>query len=157
MHPNVDLISSFYRAFAAGDHATMAGAYDDTARFSDPVFPDLDADQARAMWRMFCLGESDVQVTHSDVTADDTHGSARWEASYKFPKTGRPVHNQIAATFDLRDGLIVNHRDHFDLYKWTRMALGPVGVFLGWTPLVKGQVRKQARAQLERFRAQEAK
>ena len=155
MHPNVELISGFYRAFAARDHASMASSYADNARFSDPVFPDLDADQVRAMWRMFCLGEGDVDVTFGDVTADDSRGSARWEARYRFPKTGRLVRNQISASFDLRDGLIVRHVDRFDLYKWTRMALGPVGVVLGWTPLLKDQVRKQARAQLERFRAQE--
>ena len=155
MDPNVELISGFYRAFAARDHATMASSYADNARFSDPVFPDLDADQARAMWRMFCVGGGDLEVTFGDVTADDSHATARWEARYKFPKTGRLVHNQISASFDLRDGLIVRHVDRFDLYKWTRMALGPPGLLLGWTALVKGQVRKQARTQLERFRAQE--
>jgi hypothetical protein len=62
------------------------------------------------------------------------------------------VHNKIDASFRFRDGKIAEHTDDFDLYRWTRMALGPVGVLLGWSPLVKGQVRAQAKNQLARFR-----
>ena len=151
MHRNEELLTRFYTAFAAGDHATMAASYTDDATFSDPVFPNLDAVEARAMWRMFCTSGIDVAVTFSGVQADDRSGSARWEATYRFPKTGREVHNEIAASFLVRDGKIVRHRDEFDLYAWTRMALGPMGVALGWTPVVQGQVRKQAAAQLRRF------
>ena len=84
MHPNEELISRFYTAFAAGDHETMAASYTDDASFSDPVFPHLSADEVGAMWRMFCTSGNE----------------------------------------------------------------------LGWTPFVKGQVRKQAASQLLHFQAQ---
>lgn len=155
MHPNLELVTHFYSAFAAGDHATMARCYADDATFSDPVFPELDAESVCAMWRMFCTGGNDIEVSFSDVHADDAGGSARWEAIYAFPKTGRRVHNRISATFGFREGLIVRHRDDFDFYRWSRMALGPLGTALGWTPIVKNQVRRQAAAQLQRFRKQE--
>ena len=153
MHPNEELIDGFYAAFARGDHETMAAAYADDATFTDPVFRTLDADRARAMWRMFCTSGNDVALTHSGVRADDRRGSARWEATYEFPKTGRTVHNVIDASFEFDGGRIVRHTDRFDLYRWTRMALGPAGVLLGWTPIVQNQVRAQARAQLERFQS----
>lgn len=156
MHPNEALISTFYKAFGEGDHATMGRSYRDDARFKDPVFPHLDASEVRSMWRMFCTSGNDIEVTYSDVRADDTNGSAKWKATYRFPKTGRLVHNEIDAAFVFQDGLIVGHTDHFDLHRWTRMALGPVGLLLGWTPLIQGQVRKQAAGQLGRFRAREA-
>ena len=155
MHPNAELITRFYEAFAAGDHATMAASYSDDATFADPVFPELEADQARAMWRMFTTSGNALDVTFADVQADDASGSATWEAVYAFPKTGRRVHNKISASFEFRDGKIVRHRDRFDIYRWTRMALGPVGTALGWTPIIQGQVRKQAAAQLRRFQAGE--
>ena len=104
------------------------------------------------MWRMFCTGGNDIGVSFRDVHADDASGSAHWEAIYDFPKTGRRVHNKIDASFQFRDGLIVRHRDHFDFYGWSRMALGPIGTVLGWTPVVKNQVRQQASSQLRRFR-----
>ncbi len=155
MHPNAELITRFYSAFAAGDHETMAASYADAASFGDPVFPHLEVEQVRAMWRMFCTSGNHLDVTFSDVVADDDAGSAHWAADYEFPKTGRPVHNVISASLAFRDGKIVTHRDHFDLYRWTRMALGPAGMLLGWTPIVQNQVRKQAAAQLGRFQAGE--
>jgi hypothetical protein len=155
VHPNAELLTGFYEAFAAGDHATMARAYADSATFSDPVFPALDADGVRAMWRMFCTSGNDIDVSFSGVEADDARGSAKWEAVYKFPKTGRRVHNVITASFELDNGQIARHSDDFDFYRWTKMALGPIGTILGWTPIVQGQVRSQAASQLERFRAGE--
>jgi ketosteroid isomerase-like protein len=151
MHPNEEAIANFYSAFASGDHASMAATYTDDATFSDPVFPELSADEVRAMWRMFCTSGNEIEVTFSDVQADDQSGSAHWDAVYRFPKTGREVHNHIDASFLFREGKIVRHRDHFNFYAWTRMALGPVGTLAGWTPIVQGQVRKQADAQLRRF------
>jgi hypothetical protein len=150
VHPNEKLLADFYSAFAARDHAAMARAYDDGATFTDPVFPGLDAEHVRGMWRMFCSG-GNVEVTHGNVKADDTKGSARWEARYKFPGTGRPVHNKIRASFEFKDGRIVQHTDAFPFYRWARMALGAPGLLLGWSGLVRGRVRSQAAAQLDRF------
>lgn len=131
----------------------MADAYADDATFTDPVFKALDADEARAMWRMFCERGEDLSISYGDVRADDRSGSARWEARYKFSATGRNVHNMIDATFEFEHGKIFRHEDSFDLYRWTRMALGPLGVALGWTPIVQNRVRAEARSQLRRFRS----
>ncbi len=153
VHPNTELLARFYSAFSEKDHETMAQCYSDDATFGDPVFPRLDADGARAMWRMFCTGDSDLSVpSFRVIAADDAVGSAEWDALYTFPKTGRRVHNKIRSSFVFRDGLIVQHRDSFDFYRWARMALGPAGIALGWTPFVRNQVRRQAAAQLRRFR-----
>jgi len=157
MHPNAELVTSFYSAWRAGDHETMARCYADSARFSDPVFPDLDADRVRAMWRMFCVSNNEIAVSFSDVKADDERGSANWEASYSFPKTGRQVHNKISASFEFENGLIVRHVDSFDFYRWSRMALGLPGFLLGWTSTIQGRVRAQADAQLTRFQSEETR
>jgi hypothetical protein len=39
------------------------------------------------------------------------------------------------------------------MWRWTRQALGPVGLLLGWTPWLAGRVRSQAAAGLAKFRA----
>lgn len=156
MHPNEGLVTSFYDAFAAGDHEAMASCYASSVVFSDPVFPALEYDRATAMWRMFCTSGGDLSVTFGGVEADGTRGSARWEALYTFPPTRRRVHNRIQATFEFEDGLIVRHQDRFDFYRWTRMALGSVGWLLGWTPLVRSRVRKSAENQLNEFIRAEA-
>ena len=153
VHSNAELIARFYSALAASDPETMAASYSDAATFGDPVFPHLGAEEVRSMWKMFCTSGNEIAVTFSNVAADSASGSADWEARYVFPKTGRRVHNRVASSFRFENGLITEHRDRFDLYRWTRMALGPVGLLLGWTPVVQNQVRAQAASQLKRFQA----
>ena len=150
MHPNAELITRFYTAFAAGDGAAMAACYAPEVSFSDPVFPDLKGPRAGAMWQMLCESAKDLEIRFTDVRADDTTGSAHWDADYTF-STGRLVNNRIDASFTFQDGLITSHVDRFDLYAWTRMALGPTGLFLGWTPMVQNKIRGQAAKSLDRW------
>jgi hypothetical protein len=65
--------------------------------------------------------------------------------------TGRKVRNIIEAEFQFKDGKIIQHHDHFDFRRWARMALGPVGVISGWTPLVQNRVKRIGRGNLEKF------
>ena len=51
----------------------------------------------------------------------------------------------------ISEGLIQEHRDSFDLWAWSRQALGPSGVVLGWTPFLQGRVRSQAMAGLRKY------
>jgi ketosteroid isomerase-like protein len=148
MHANATLIQGFYEAFARGDGAAMAACYRDDATFSDPVFAGLKGSEPGAMWRMLTSQAKDLVITFRDVQADETSGSAHWEATYTFSATGRKVHNVIDAKFRFVDGKIAEHVDTFDLYAWTRMAIGPMGTLLGWSPVVQGPLRKKARAGL---------
>ncbi|CAN5819404.1 nuclear transport factor 2 family protein [soil metagenome] len=150
MHPNASKIEIFYRAFQKLDAETMAGIYHPEATFSDPVFT-LEGTEIGDMWRMFCTSGEDLRVTFSDPAADETAGTARWEAWYTFRPTGRPVHNIIDAAFTFRDGLVIAHNDTFDLASWARQALGSSGALLGRTGFMQKRIRQQARGQLERF------
>jgi ketosteroid isomerase-like protein len=151
VHENAELIERFYKAFAARDAEGMVACYAADVAFDDPVFPGLRGGEARAMWRMLTKQAKSIEITHVVHDADAERGSAHWEAKYPFSKTGRQVHNVIEASFRFRDGKIVEHKDSFDLWRWSRMALGPVGLLLGWSPIVRGSIRKQARAGLEKF------
>jgi ketosteroid isomerase-like protein len=147
------LIETFYTAFQQRDHAGMVACYHPEIHFYDPVFLDLNGRYARAMWHMLCQRGKDLQIRFGDVAADEQSGRANWQATYTFP-TGRRVHNDIRAAFQFQDGLISKHRDSFDFWRWTRMALGPTGLLLGWTPMVKRKVRATAVAGLHKFIAQ---
>lgn len=144
MHPNAELLQTFYTCFQARDHAGMAPCYHREARFSDPVFTDLKGWHAPAMWRMLCERGKDLDLTFSGVEANDDTGAARWEAKYTFSATGNKVHNIITARFTFRDGLIHTHNDSFDLYRWATQALGLKGRLIGWLPPVQNAIRKQA-------------
>lgn len=154
MHPNAALIERFYAAFAARDAAGMQACYHPDVVFSDPAFGELRGAQAGAMWAMLVERGRDLQVTASGIHADDHRGRAYWDARYTFGQTGRPVLNRIDAEFEFRDGLIARHADRFGFWAWARQALGPAGLVLGWTPLLRNQVRARARQGLERYMAE---
>jgi ketosteroid isomerase-like protein len=149
---NAAVIERFYTAFAARDGEAMAACYHPEVRFSDPVFPNLVGDEAGDMWRMLTEQGKDLEIEFSEVKAEGDAGSAHWDARYTFSATGRKVLNRIDARFVFKDGLIVEHDDRFDLWKWTRMALGPTGLLLGWSPIVQTKVRGQAAKALARYR-----
>jgi ketosteroid isomerase-like protein len=142
------LIERFFAAFAGRDAATMAACYARDAHFTDPVF-DVRGAQVGAMWAMLCDRGRDLRLTWRDVRADDKTGSAHWEPTYTFSASGRPVHNRIDSAFTFGAGRIVRHVDTFDLWRWSRMALGAKGTLLGWTPLVRGAIRAQAKRGLD--------
>jgi ketosteroid isomerase-like protein len=149
--PQESLIERFYAAFAERDGAAMAACYAPQVRFSDPVFTDLHGPEAGAMWRMLTGQARDLRVELLEHEADGERGSARWRAHYTFTQTGRPVVNDVRASFRFGDGLIVEHWDEFDFHRWSRQALGPAGLVLGWTPLLRSTVRRRARASLDEF------
>jgi ketosteroid isomerase-like protein len=150
-HPNAALIERFYTAFQARDADAMAACYHPDVVFEDPVFGELRGPRAAAMWRMLVGRARDLTVTVGDVRTDDAAGGATWVATYRFGKKGRPVRNVIQARFAFRDGRIVEHRDAFSLWRWSRMALGPAGWVLGWTPMVQGRIRREARKGLDAY------
>ena len=153
-HANDELVQRFYAAFARRDGATMDACYAPDAHFSDPVFTDLTGSEPGAMWRMLTARADDLAVRLLEHEADDERGAAHWIADYTFSSTGRKVHNDVRAEFRFEHGLIVEHRDSFSFHAWARQALGPVGLTLGWTPMVRGKVQRQARAGLDEFLAQ---
>jgi len=149
-----DAVERFYAAFAARDGDTMAGFYAPGSRFSDPAFGELTGEEAGDMWRMLTGRAEDLEIELREHEVDGDRGSARWIARYTFAQTGRHVVNDVRATFRFADdGRIAEHDDAFSFWAWSRQALGPAGLALGWTPILRGQVRGKARKQLAAFRA----
>ncbi|EGH42418.1 MULTISPECIES: nuclear transport factor 2 family protein [Pseudomonas syringae group] len=148
---NSALITRFYEAFAQLDAEAMGACYTDDVLFSDPAFGELRGAQVGDMWRMLTSRAKNFSVVFDQVRADDQTGSAHWVATYLFSQTGRTVVNDIQARFVFRDGKICEHRDHFDMWRWSRQALGLKGLLLGWTPLVRNAVRAQALKGLKTF------
>lgn len=156
MHPNAQLITDFYTGFSKRDAAPMRALYAADAHFSDEAFPNLRGAEPGEMWTMLCENATGLRIEFRDVQADDTQGSAHWEAWYKFGGK-RDVHNIIDAKFTFANGKVTRHIDTFDFYRWSKQALGPAGLLLGWTPFLKSAVQKQAGASLAKWRAKQSK
>ena len=151
-------LENFYAAFARLDAEAMAACYADNVQFEDEVFTLKGKREVAGMWRMLCTATQakgrDVWRLEYSVPEGD---QAQWDAYYRFSATGRMVHNSIRARFEFNErGLIVRHRDRFDFWRWSRQALGTPGVLLGWTPLLRNKVRRQAAANLRGFLERDA-
>jgi ketosteroid isomerase-like protein len=148
---NAHLIETFYSAFQKKDYGGMIVCYHPQIEFSDPVFVDLKGKQVGAMWHMLVERGTDMTLQFSKVQAQGDSGQAHWEARYTFSSTGRPVLNIIDAAFTFKDGKIIHHRDRFDFWRWSRMALGTSGILLGWSPYLQSKVRETAMKGLTAF------
>ncbi len=147
------LIEEFYRAFEELDAEKMVACYHEEVVFHDPAFGTLKGERAKNMWRMLCRSQKgkDFKVTASNIRMDGTKGLAHWEAHYTFSQTDRRVHNIIEAEFEFRDGKIIRHTDRFNLHRWARQALGPVGYLIGWTPFFRKKLQEQTNGMLTGF------
>ncbi len=154
MPDTAKVITSLYEALDRHDGDAMAALYADGAKFSDPVFGPLDADQVRAMWRMLCKRGKDLRVETSNLQVDGESGTVHWDAYYTFAATKRHVHNSIDASIRVVDGKIVEHHDVFSFWRWSRQALGVPGMVLGWSGALRGKVRAKAHEGLAAFMAQ---
>lgn len=151
MDSHHQLIEKFYTSFQQLKWQGMVDCYHEEVIFYDPVFENLDARKAKAMWEMLCTGAKDFSLEFSDIKVDEEYGTCNWKATYIFSKTGRKVVNSIKAHFKFHEGKIVEHMDAFDLWKWSRQALGVSGWLLGWSPIVHNKIRTMAKANLEKF------
>ncbi len=131
----------------------MQDCYSEEAVFNDAAFTNLNTQQVRSMWEMLVKRGTDLEISFSNVESAGDTGRARWVATYTFSASKRRVVNKIQAHFVFKNGKIVEHKDSFSFYRWSRQALGPMGLLLGWTPMLKNKVRLQAKKSLEEFMA----
>jgi hypothetical protein len=149
------LLKRFYAAFATLDAHAMQGCYAPDARFEDPVFTLHGREHIGTMWMMLCetirnRGQAVFRLEARDIEANDDSGSAHWEARYRFGVAGRMVHHVVDSRFTFENGLIATHQDSFNFWRWSRQALGPTGLALGWTGFLHDKVRRESTAKLTR-------
>ncbi len=148
------LIETFYTAFANRDAAKMNTCYHEDIVFEDPGFGQLKGERAKAMWAMLLSRKGGgSEIIFDQVKADDRQGSAFWQATYFYGKNKRKVINKIHAQFEFKDGKIIKHTDDFNLWKWSRQAIGLPGLLLGWSGFFKKKMHGQTSKMLDQFMA----
>ncbi|MDO9552645.1 nuclear transport factor 2 family protein [Rhodonellum sp.] len=153
MTSNGVLLHEFYTAFAKADADRMSACYHSEVVFTDPAFGELKGRDVEMMWRMLIKrSKGNLKITFRNVHADEKNGTVDWIAEYVYGGTGRKVVNTIHASFEFMDGKIIRHNDQFDLWAWTRQALGWKGFLLGWTPFMKAKIQKQTNKLLKAFK-----
>ena len=152
MTPNETTINKFYTAFANADAEQMRECYHANVQFRDPAFGLLKGEEVSQMWKMLIeRSKGNIKIDFSEVKANEHLGSAIWIAKYNFSKTNRKIENSISAKFHFQDGLIIKHTDDFDIWKWSKQALGLKGLLLGWTGFMQNKIQEQARMSLKMY------
>jgi ketosteroid isomerase-like protein len=146
-------IEQFYEAFHHLDAEKMVNLYHPDIEFEDPAFGKLKGERAKNMWRMLCRSQKgkDFRISYTISHFEYEKAHANWEAFYTFSQTGRKVHNRISASFILKDGLIIKHVDDFNLYAWSKQAMGLKGFLLGNTSFFKKKLHQQTNKLLDDF------
>jgi len=151
MTANEATIIKFYTAFANADAAQMCECYHPNVQFRDPAFGLLKGKEVCEMWKMLIERNRNLKIDFSEIIATEHLGSARWIASYRYSKTNRKVVNIIASKFYFEHGLIIKHIDDFDIWKWSKQALGIKGLLLGWTGFMQKKIQEKARMSLKKY------
>lgn len=119
---NKQLIEKFYCSFSNYDYKSMGECYHNDIIFHDNAFGTLKGKDPALMWEMLITGSQKtthpLEIKYSNIIANENTGSAHWIATYSFSSTGRLVVNSIQASFVFKDGLIIQHTDVFDFWKW---------------------------------------
>lgn len=152
MTENEKTLTRFYTAFTNADSATMCECYHPDIKFRDPVFGLLKGDQACNMWKMLIQkSKGNIKIEFSDLSADEYLGAAKWVATYNFSQTNRKVINQVRSQFHFKNGLIIKHNDDFDIWKWSKQALGIPGFLFGWTGFMQKKIHEKALLSLKAY------
>lgn len=155
---NLKIIERFYWAFSKRDAQKMLECYHKDVVFQDPAFGTLKGERARKMWKMLLSKkDSDLKIILKNCSVDKNKGNAEWVAQYTLTDTNRKVVNHVSAIFKFKDGKIIEHIDKFDLWKWTRQALGIKGYVLGWTPFMKKKIQQKLNQKLDKYIYKESK
>jgi hypothetical protein len=152
MTANEKNLVKFYSAFASADTSTMSQCYHPEIAFRDPIFGLVKGDNVYQMWKMLIeRSHGNLKIELSDIRADEYIGSAKWTATYNFSKKNRKVVNVIRANFHFQDGLIIKHTDDFDIWKWSKQALGLPGILFGWTGFMQKKIQDKAIISLKKY------
>ncbi|MBX2932584.1 MAG: nuclear transport factor 2 family protein [Chitinophagaceae bacterium] len=156
MDNNILTIQKFYTAFQQKDYATMNSCYTDDIPFHDPVFGILYGKETKAMWQMLCTNAKDFSLKFDNIQTDDNeYYTCEWVASYKFSKTNRRIVNQCKAFMRMKDGVILEHSDAFNYYRWCRQAFGLIGLLFGWSGFMHKKISTGAKKQLFKYMKQQ--
>ena len=139
-----EIAIKFYDAFASADVETLKKLYDEKLIFNDEIFVGLSYEETIKMWSSLLIGNKDMSIKYTIKEYSENKVKVEWIADYLFSASRRKVRNVIIANMEIENGKIIKHTDEFNFYKWSKMALGTLGLLLVWTSFFRNKVRKGA-------------
>ncbi len=147
-----EIINQFYNAFAQGNAKAMNKHYAEKVCFKDPAFGSLKNERVKFMWLMLLSQKrDDTSITYEIIEVSENTAIVKWVAKYQFGPKERKVINHVTSELCLENQKIVEHYDDFNLWRWTRQALGIPGLLFGWSSFMRQKIQKQLNKRLDRF------
>ncbi|GAB5557381.1 MAG: nuclear transport factor 2 family protein [Schleiferiaceae bacterium] len=145
------LIKTFYTALSESDLDTLRSCYAENVTFEDPAFGELKGAEVMDMWTfLLSRGGENLKVQFEIFEESEQSARGQWIAKYPFGPKKRPVTNVISSHFEIQDGKITKHVDHFSLWKWSSQALGLPGLLMGWSSWFGKKLRTRFRTTLRK-------
>lgn len=150
--PHNNLIQSFYQSFSDKNVSGMIQCYHENIFFHDPAFGTLQGEDVKSMWKMLLeRGKENLSIEFDNIREDEKGGEATWCARYTYGPKKRNVINKVNASFEFKEGKIIRHTDYFDLWRWSRQALGLSGWLLGWSSFMKMKIQQRTNTLLKQY------
>jgi limonene-1,2-epoxide hydrolase len=149
---DIETIYHFYNCFQERDVEGMISCYHPKIVFIDPAFGTLEGERVFNMWRMLISrldDHSKIEIT--SVYALNRKASCNWTADYLFGKSKRQIHNEIESHFRFEGNRIIEQRDVFDIWEWSKQAIGIMGYAFGWTYTMNKMIIKQSNQYLDYY------
>ncbi|HJS01067.1 MAG TPA: nuclear transport factor 2 family protein [Flavobacterium sp.] len=146
-------IHQLYTSLATGNISNIEACYASKVKFHDPIFGTLLDYEVPKMWKMLTKkSKGNLEIEYSILKCNDFKASVKWTAKYTFGKKNRKVINNIKSEFHFKDGLIIKQDDDFDIWAWSKQALGLSGILLGWTGYLQRKIQLQAINSLKNYK-----
>ena len=150
MNQNEATIHRFFTAYQNKEYTTMQNCYSKDAVYNSPIYGLINAEHVKAMWEMICKTNEEESLHFEKIELlDHEYTTCDWSLAYYY--TNRRINNKIKSYLRLENGLIIEHTDAFDLYKWSRMAFGLTGLLIGWSKFFQKKIQKSTRNKLSEF------
>lgn len=150
MDNHLQLLQTFFTAFAKKDLNTMLDCYHENVIYDDVGFGKQKGENAKTVWRFLIKKvDANAQITFSNIQVSKDKGQANWVTKYTFNQ--QKITNKITSTFYFQDGKIIYHKDNYSLWKWSQQAYGFIGYLIGWSPIFHWLVRWQMQRILQHY------
>lgn len=153
MTPTEKTIHQLYTSIANGTVANIDACYAATAKFHDPIFGTLTANEIPKMWKMLIeKSKGNLDIEYTIIKSNENKASAQWTATYTFGKNKRPIKNTIFSEFHFKNGLIIKQNDDFNIWNWSKQAFGFSGFLFGWTGYMQKIIQEKAELSLKNYK-----
>ena len=147
-------IRRYTDAWARHDGSALLSCYHRHASFSDPVHPDLRAEQVGWLLRFRLARTEAMQTDTVWLAGDERKSQMLWRVRWRprgAASRGRTRSLRVLSTFSFWEDEIVRQVDEFSTWAYLRQVHGLTGLALGWLPGRLAGEQARAALALDRF------